>query len=136
MAAGQASAVRNAEAKGEHGVSMLDRQHSSDARSTLEAARVVWILADIRKAYPNVPRESCWEMLHSTSMPDELMAVLRHLHRTTVHQMRISTQTSELYTLACGLRARGVPRRAQCAICPTKRASKTSPCVGATTAGQ
>lgn len=68
------------------------------------ASRVVLVLLDLRKAYPNVPRQACWAVLSSLGVPSGMLTVLRGLHETTRYEIQSPQGRSRPYMLKRGLR--------------------------------
>ncbi len=65
---------------------------------------MVLLLVDIKKAYPNVPRELCCDILSRFGVPEGLLHVLCGLHETTQYVVRTRNGDSEPYGLKRGLR--------------------------------
>eukprot|EP00959_Pyramimonas_sp_CCMP1952_P121508 2540742-Pyramimonas_sp.AAC.1 len=66
--------------------------------------RAVLYLADIKKAYPAVPREPLWDALRIEGLPLTLVAVFRRLDSETACQVKLGHGTSSTYQLFRGLR--------------------------------
>jgi hypothetical protein len=49
---------------------------------------LVWVLVDIKKAYPNVPREFCWGCLAKLGVPSKMVQILDILHSSTQYTVR------------------------------------------------
>lgn len=72
--------------------------------SDIPEERVVLVLLDLMKAYPNVPRKACWAVLESLGVPGTMLTVVRALHETTTYEIQSSQGRSKSYVLKRGLR--------------------------------
>ena len=60
---------------------------------------VAFLFVDIKKAYPNVPRSWCWDILQRLGVPKGMLRVLEGLHGTTEYVVRTSQGDSAPYSL-------------------------------------
>jgi len=70
----------------------------------LQAAKTCIALYDIKKAYPNVPREHAWQVLQKVGIGPGLVNVCRQLHEGTLYTVRTNVGDSSTYKLGRGLR--------------------------------
>ena len=65
----------------------------------LKAIRLVLVLLDIKKAYPNVCRRRCGKTLARECVPTSMLAVVKMLHCTTQYNVVTKIDDSELFEL-------------------------------------
>lgn len=64
----------------------------------------MFTMLDIRKAYPNTPRNGCWRVLENEGVPSHVVTLMRHIHGDTHYRCRNAMGSSEPYQLHRGLR--------------------------------
>ena len=61
-------------------------------------------VANIKKAFPKVDRDSLWHTLKRIGVPSKPISIVDRLHSRTKYVIRLSTGTSDEYELQRGLR--------------------------------